>query len=70
MIALTNLKDEKFIVNADQILEITHFGDVMIVCNNGTRYRVKETPDVIIEKILRWQQQKWIPMVHKKEDSN
>ena len=64
MITLTMLKGEKFILNADEILSITQRGDTIVTCNNGHIVRVSETPNEVLDLVLRWQQQRWIPMVN------
>ena len=68
MIHLTSLNDEAIILNADQILQIEHVGDTVIVCANGNRYRVKEDPNDIVILCLDWHQKKWIPKVGKQKD--
>jgi uncharacterized protein YlzI (FlbEa/FlbD family) len=64
LITLTTIRNEAITLNSDLILQIENVGDTMITCNNGNKIRVKESPSVIVEKILKWQQQRWIPMVH------
>jgi flagellar protein FlbD len=68
MIKLTDIKGEDFILNADQIIKIEEVGDTMITCSNGTKYRVIENPKDILQKVLAYQQNKWIPMVNSSED--
>ena len=64
MIELTTVKGEVFTLNADQILRIENSGpDTLIECTNGNRLRVKETPPEIVDRTLKWQQKRWIPLV-------
>ena len=63
MIELTSLKDEKIIVNADQIAFVERLGDTMVTMTNGHRIRVLEKPEDVIELTLRWQQKKWLPLI-------
>ena len=62
MIKLTKLKGDKFILNADQILHIEKCGDT-IVHYPGGAVRVKETPEQVVNRSLKWHQKKWIPIV-------
>ena len=63
MIELTSLKDEKIIINADQIAFVESLGDTMVTMTNGHRIRVSEKPEDVIELTLRWQQKKWLPLI-------
>ena len=58
MITLTTLKGEKFILNADQIERVVDRGDIIVICSNGMRVRVRENFDSIIEQVLNYQQKK------------
>ncbi len=51
-------------VNSDLILRVERLGDTMITCSNGNKFRVKETTQEVVDKILKWQQQRWMPLVH------
>ena len=64
MIELTSLKDEKLIINADQIAYVERLGDTLITLVNGHKIRVAETPEDVIELTLVWQQKKWLPLVN------
>jgi len=64
MIRLTKFNGEEFFLNVDQIMVIENIGDTIVVCNNGSRIRVKEKPDDITRLALEWQQASWLPLVH------
>tara|TARA_B100000508_G_scaffold108664_1_gene86775 strand:+ start:428 stop:631 length:204 start_codon:yes stop_codon:yes gene_type:complete len=65
VIVLTTLQGEKFILNADQIQRVVDRGDTMIICNNGMRFRVRETFDSVVEQSIKYQQKKYVaPIVH------
>ncbi len=64
MIQLTSIKGEEVVVNSDLILRVERVGDTMITCSNGSKFRVKESTQEVVEKILKWQQQRWMPMIH------
>jgi len=64
MIKLTKLNGEEITVNLTQIMAIEKLGDTMIICNNGERIRVQESPDDITAAALKWQQSSWLPMVN------
>ena len=64
MIKLTTIKGDTIMVNSDLILQVERLGDTMITCNNGNKIRVKESTQEVVDRILKWQQQRWIPMVH------
>mgnify|MGYP003119091398 CR=1 FL=1 len=69
MIALTTLKGEKFILNADQIERVVDRGDIMVICNNGMRLRVRETFDSIVEQVISYQQKKHsMPIIREEEN--
>ncbi len=52
MIQLTHLNGDRFTVNADliEVLEVTP--DTIITLTTGTRLRVRETTDEIVEKVV------------------
>jgi len=64
LIRLTTIKGEEVVVNSDLILRVERLGDTMITCSNGNKFRVKETTQEVVDKILKWQQQRWMPLVH------
>jgi uncharacterized protein YlzI (FlbEa/FlbD family) len=64
MIKLTKLNGDEITINLTQIMAIEKLGDTMIICNNGDRIRVKETPDDITSAALIWQQSSWLPLVN------
>lgn len=68
MIVLTTLKGENFILNADQIQRVVDRGDVMVICNNGMRLRVRETFESIVEQVIAYQQKKhMMPIIREEE---
>ena len=64
MIKLTKLNGEEITINLTQIMAIEKLGDTMVICNNGERIRVQESPDDITMAALKWQQSSWLPMVN------
>ena len=64
MIKLTTIKGDEIVLNSDLIMQIEKIGDTMLTFNSGNKVRVKEEPKEIVEKILKWQQQRWMPLVH------
>ncbi len=64
MIKLTKLNGEEITINHTQIMAIEKLGDTMIICNNGERIRVQESPDDIATAALEWQQSSWLPMIN------
>lgn len=52
MIEVTGIKGEKFIINSDKILIVHQQADTIITMMNGLVYRVQETKDSIIEKMI------------------
>ena len=68
VIVLTTLKGENFILNADQIQRVVDRGDVMVICNNGMRLRVRETFESIVEQVIAYQQKKhMMPIIREEE---
>jgi uncharacterized protein YlzI (FlbEa/FlbD family) len=64
MIKLTKLNGDKITINLTQIMAIEKLGDTIVICNNGDRIRVQESPDAITTAALEWQQSSWLPMVN------
>ncbi|MDD3394448.1 MAG: flagellar protein FlbD [Clostridia bacterium] len=54
MIKLTKLNGEKFVLNCEQIVAIESIPESKIVLHNLSFYIVKETPDEIIEKSIKY----------------
>jgi len=68
VIVLTTLKGERFVLNADQIQRVVDRGDIMVICNNGLRLRVRETFDSIVEQVIEYQQKKhMMPIIREEE---
>ena len=54
MVMLTKLNGQSFTVNSDLIETLEQTPDTVIVMTTGNKYVVKETPEVIIEKIIQF----------------
>lgn len=54
MIKLTKLNGEKFVLNCEQIIAIECIPESKILLNNLSFYIVRETPDEIIEKSIKY----------------
>jgi len=54
MIKLTKLNGEKFVLNCEQIIAIESIPESKILLNNLSFYIVRETPDEIIEKSIKY----------------
>ncbi|MCQ4936074.1 MULTISPECIES: flagellar FlbD family protein [Anaerotignum] len=54
MIKLTKLNGEKFVLNCEQIIVIESIPESKILLNNLSFYIVRETPDEIIEKSIKY----------------
>ena len=54
MIRTTRLNDSEIVVNADLIEVIEATPDTVITLIDGTRFVVRESPDVLIERIQRY----------------
>jgi flagellar protein FlbD len=51
MIAVTRLDGTPMVVNTDQIAWIEHIPDAVVSLMNGEKLIVRETPDVIVERV-------------------
>lgn len=58
MIRLTRISKEPFILNADQIRYVEARPDTFITLLSGERVVVLETMDEVLERAVRYQQQK------------
>ncbi|WP_089716296.1 MULTISPECIES: flagellar FlbD family protein [Halanaerobium] len=56
MIKLTRTSGEKFILNAEQILEVQETPDTVITLNNGKKLLVKDSADDIVAKVINYRQ--------------
>ena len=54
MISLTTLKGESFVLNVDKILCVEQQADTIVRCVTGNAYRVKESAEDIIYKVLQF----------------
>ena len=63
MIKLTRLDGEPFVLNAELIRYVERRPDTFITLTNGDRIVVSETMDDVIDRAVRYQQQKhFMPM--------
>ncbi len=63
MIKLTRIDGEHFVLNAEMIRYVERRPDTFITLTTGERLVVSETMDEVIDKAIRYQQQKhWCPM--------
>jgi flagellar protein FlbD len=58
MITLTRLNGSKYHLNADLIMTVEGTPDTVITLTNSIIFIVKERPEEVIEKIIRYQQEK------------
>ena len=62
MIKLTRLDGEAFVLNADLIRYVERRPDTFITLTSGERLVVSETMDEVVDRAVRYQQQKhWMP---------
>ena len=61
---MTKLNGDEITVNLAQIMAIEKLGDTMVICNNGDKIRVQESPDDITDAALKWQQASWLPLAN------
>mgnify|MGYP001002067444 CR=1 FL=1 len=54
MIKLTKLNGERFVLNCEQIVAIECIPESKILLNNLSFYIVRETPDEIIDKSIKY----------------
>jgi flagellar protein FlbD len=63
MIKLTRLDGEQFVLNADLIRYVERRPDTFITLTSGERLVVAESMDEVVERAVRYQQQKhFLPM--------
>lgn len=58
MIKLTRLGGEPFVLNAELIRYVESRGDTFVTLTTGERVAVSESMDEIVERAVRYQQQK------------
>ena len=58
MIKLTRLDGEQFVLNADLIRYVERRPDTFITLTSGERIVVSESMDEVVERAVRYQQQK------------
>ncbi|WP_281746158.1 flagellar FlbD family protein [Thermanaerovibrio acidaminovorans] len=61
MIELTRFGGGKFVVNCELIETVEATPDTVVTMTNGHRYVVKEPPEDIIEKVVRFKRRLWSP---------
>jgi flagellar protein FlbD len=54
MIPLNSLSGNEFYLNSDMIVKIEALPDTVITLTDGRTMRVKESPEIIIEEIVRY----------------
>jgi len=52
LIRLTRIKGEEFILNSDLIEHVEAIPDTVIALVNGQRFRVVETPDEVVSRVI------------------
>lgn len=57
MIKLTGLNNREFYLNCDMIEKLEVTPDTVISTTNDKKYVVKESPDVIIKRIIEFKRQ-------------
>jgi flagellar protein FlbD len=63
MIKLTRIDGEPFVLNAEMIRYVEKRPDTFITLTTGERIIVGESMDEVVERAIRYQQQKhWMPM--------
>jgi len=63
MIKLTGFNNIEFYLNADLIEKIEVTPDTVITTTNGKKFVVKDTPEEIINKIIKFRQKIMTPVV-------
>jgi flagellar protein FlbD len=56
MISLSRLNGSEYYVNADMIMTVEGTPDTVITLNNSTKFVVKDPPQEVVKKIIRYQQ--------------
>ena len=63
MIKLTRIDGEPFVLNAEMIRYVEKRPDTFITLTTGERIIVGESMDEVVDRAIRYQQQKhWMPM--------
>lgn len=56
MVSVTKLNDQQFVINIDLIETIEQTPDTVITMTTGNKHRVKENPEEIIDRIVKFKQ--------------
>ena len=54
MIKLTKLNDDIFFLNAELVKTVEETPDTVITITNGNKYIVKESAEVVIERVVQY----------------
>lgn len=57
MILLTTVHNEQFVLNYEKILRMDQQADTIVKCTSGQTYRVKETVEDIISKVIKFKRE-------------
>lgn len=60
MIRVTQLAGQEFLLNAELIRSVEARPDTYITLVNGERVIVRESPDVILQRVLEYQRSKYL----------
>ena len=64
MIPLTRLNHLAFMLNPDRILHVESTPDTVVVMDNGERFMVLETADVLVERVVEFRRRIGLGSVH------
>lgn len=56
MIWITRLDGERILLNDDQVLYVEATHDTLLVLSTGERLRVLESPEELVERVVKWRQ--------------
>ena len=62
MISVTRLNDTEIIVNSDMIEFIESTPDTILTLTDGKKLIVKEKPEELVEKIIKFRRRVMVPM--------
>jgi flagellar protein FlbD len=60
MIRLTQFAGQEFLLNAELIRSVESRPDTYITLVNGERVIVRESPEVVLERVLEYQRSKYL----------
>ncbi len=60
MIRLTQFAGQEFLLNAELIRSVEARPDTYITLVNGERVIVRESPDVVLQRVLEYQRSKYL----------